>query len=272
MPNVSSVKTAARQPRKKSMRNWMVACAFVLAATFPLARSFAASETPSSNRETAPPFHVGETLNYRVEWSAFSDAATVQLSVPERRNLYGWPTWHFRGSVHTVGSARSVFQIDDQFDSYSDRSNFESRQFEEHLNKMGRQTDDVMHFAATGEDAKGPGPAVVVLPGTRDPLAMLYDLRTIDWQHTPEFRALVYDGKDMYQMRAHRDAADELVTVAAGQFSTSRISIQLFRYEREVEGLHFEIWLANDASKTPVLMRADLPFGNVRVELVSAVN
>lgn len=273
MAKLKSMKVARWQRSDKSKRNWVAAGAFAaLLAICPFARTFAVSAARASNVGNAVPFRAGENLNYRVEWSAFSNAATVQLSIPEQRNLYGWPSWHFRVTIHTVGSVRSLFEIDDQFDSYSDRSTFESRQFEEHLSELGRQKEDVMHFAATGEDAKGPGPMVVVLPGTRDPLAMLYNLRAIDWDHTPEFRAPVYDGKEMYEMRARRENADEPVTVAAGQFSTSRISIELFQYEREVEGMHFEVWLANDAAKRPVLMRADLPFGSIRVELVSVSN
>jgi len=273
MVGLKGMKLPRCQRSEESRRNWVAAGAFVvLLAICPFARTFAANAARTSNAENAAPFRVGETLNYRVEWSAFSNAATVQLSIPEQRNLYGWPTWHFRATTHTVGSVRSIFEIDDQFDSYSDRSTFESRQFEEHLSELGRAKEDVMHFAATGEDAKGPGPMVVVLPGTRDPLDMLYDLRAIDWDHTPEFRVPVYDGKNMYEIRARRDIANQPVTVAAGQFSTSRISIQLFQYERELDNLHFEVWLANDAAKTPVLMRADLPFGSVRVELISVTN
>ncbi len=266
-----------RQPRRSEtrQRKWILAAAGgVLLAVWPIARAFpggiaAASERRASIYESAVPFRVGEILDYRVAWAAFSNAATVELSVPERRDLYGWFTWHFRAAIHTVGSVRSLFQIDDQFDSYSDTSGFECRQFEEHLNEMGRKKDVVLHLAASGEDAKGPGPTVMVLPETRDPLATLYELRAIDWQRTPQFRAPVYDGKNMYELHAQRDDTNEAVTVAAGQFSTSRISIRLFQYQREVAGLHFEVWLTNDAARTPVLMRADLPFGNIRAELIS---
>jgi Protein of unknown function (DUF3108) len=216
------------------------------------------------------PFRTGELLTYRVEWAAFSSAATVELTVPERRNLYGWDTWHFRAAIHTLGSVRSLFEIDDQFDSYSDASTLESRQFEEHLSEMGRRENQIFHFAATGEQSRGPGPTIVVLPGTRDPLGALYDLRSVDWQRTPEFRAPVYDGKNLYVMSARREDANEAVTVAAGSFSTSQISIRLFQYQKEVVGLHFEVWLANDAARTPVLMRADLPLGNLRTELIAA--
>ncbi len=233
-----------------------------------------AAQVHAAVGQQAAPFQVGEVLNYRVEWSAFSNAAQVVLTIPERRNLYGWQTWHFRAAIHTLGSVRSLFEIDDQFDSYADATTFESRQFEEYLSELGRKETDVMRFVSSGqsstEDSRMPAPTVVVLPGTRDPLDALYDLRTVDWDRTPEFRAPVYDGKNMYQMVAHREDANEPVTTAAGQFSTSRIAIQVYQYERLVSAIHFEIWLANDATRAPVLMRADLPFGNLRVELTSA--
>lgn len=271
-------KQKATKQHGHAIRRAMLAGAFAVGlAILPIARAlprtFAAAVTRAPARRVAPvPFRVGEILQYRVEWSAFSNAASVKLSLPERRNLYGWDTWHFRAAIHTQSPVRSLFQIDDQFDSYSDTSSFESRQFEEHLNEMGRRKNDVMHFAATGEEQRGPGPMVVVLPETRDPLAALYNLRSVDWRRTPEFRAPVYDGKTMYEMQARKDGANEPVNVAAGHFATSRISVQLFRYEKEVAGIHFEIWLANNAARTPVVMRADLPFGHVRAELIKATN
>ncbi|MGA9882840.1 MAG: DUF3108 domain-containing protein [Candidatus Acidiferrales bacterium] len=256
-----------RSEEKLARKLGVVACGAVLAVSGAMA-----AMARGATQQQPVPFRVGEVLNYRVEWSAFSNAASVALSIPERRNLYGWEAWHFRAAIHTLGSVRSLFEVDDQFDSYSDAATLETRQFEEHLSELGRKEDDVLHFAATGEESRGPGPTVVVLPGTRDPLDVLYDLRAIDWDHTPEFRAPVYDGKNMYEMSARREDANEPVTVAAGQFSTSRISIQLYQYRRLVSGLHFEIWLANDAARTPVVMRADLPFGTIRVELISAKN
>jgi hypothetical protein len=236
----------------------------------PVVSTSAAGQLAATDQQQPVPFHAGEALNYRVEWAASSDAATVALTIPERRNLYGWQTWHFRAAIHTLGRVRSVFEIDDQFDSYSDVSTLECRQFEEHLSELGRQSDRVLRFATAGGESKGPGPTVVVLPGTRDPLDALYDLRAVDWDRTPEFHAQVYDGNNMYEMSARRDETNQPVSVAAGQFSTSRISIQLFQYRRLVAGLHFEIWLANDVARTPVILRADLPFGDVRAELVSA--
>lgn len=216
------------------------------------------------------PFAVGETLNYRVSWSMFSDAASIKMTIPERRDLFGWPTWHFRAAVHTVSPVRNLFALDDQFDSYTDAITLESHQLETHLNELGKIDDRVMHMAAAGREARGPGPVVVVRPGTRDALGGFYSLRAMNWQSNPEFSASVFDGSNIYDMRARCDAANETVKVPAGTFSTSRISISVFQYGKEVSAIHVVIWIADDKAHTPVVIQADLPFGSVRAELVSA--
>jgi hypothetical protein len=223
-------------------------------------------------QEPPMPFRVGETLTYRVAWAAFSDAASLQLAIPERRNFYGWATWHFRSVAHTVSPVRTLFSVDDQFDSYTDASTLESRRFEMHLDELGRKQDQALHFVVTGQASRAPGTAVIVPPGTRDPLGALYALRGVDWGRTPEFRAPVYDGRDLYEMRARRQGPKEAVTVAAGRFTASRIVIQVFQYEREVSAIHFLLWLADDAARTPVLMQAGLPFGNLRAELLAVAH
>lgn len=220
-------------------------------------------------KEASVPFLAGEALSYRVSWSAFSNAASVQLTIPERRDLFGWATWHFRAVAHTQGPVRSLFALDDQFDSYTDAINLESRQYETHLNENDRTEDAVLHFAPTGETSHAPPPLVAVQPGTRDPLGTLYALRAMNWS-VPEFRAPVYDGHDLYEISARRESSGEMVRVAAGSFSSSRIAIRVFRDGKEIPAIHFTMWLSDNAAKTPVILQAELPFGNVRAELAEA--
>ncbi|HXU22147.1 MAG TPA: DUF3108 domain-containing protein [Verrucomicrobiae bacterium] len=224
---------------------------------------------PEKANEPAMPFRVGEILSYRVAWAGFSNAASLQLSVPERRDLYGFQTWHFRVVTHTVSPVRRLFALDDQFDSYTDAATLESRQFETHLSEMGKIDDQVLHFSASGQPPHSPGPVVVVSPGTRDPLGVLYALRAQNWQHAPDLRTPVYDGRDLFDMRARCEALSEPVKVAAGNFSAARIAIHVFQYEKELSSIRFEIWIANDPARTPVVIEANLPFGSVRAELLT---
>lgn len=224
----------------------------------------------TASRGPAMAFHAGETLNYRVAWAAFSSAAAVQLTVPEQRNLFGWKTWHFRATAHTLSPVRSLFAVDDQFDSYSDEATLASHQYETHLSEMGRKQDQVLYLVSAGQPSRAPGPSVEVLAGTRDPLGAFYALRGVDWERTPEWRASVYDGRDVYEMSAKRESASETVMVAAGQRSASRVTIRVFQHGKELPSIHFSVWFTNDAVRTPLVIQAQLPFGSLHAELASA--
>src|SRR6202011_6378 len=140
----------------------------------------------------------------------------------------------FRASAHTLSPMRALVAVDDQFDSYTDAATLESRQYETYLNEMGQKQTEVFNFLAEGQPARGPAAGVVVTPGTRDPLGAAYALRGVDWQQTSEFRALVYDGHDVYDVRARLDAPAETLAVAAGELFGCETSLLFFRgAERE---------------------------------------
>ncbi|MGH9745169.1 MAG: DUF3108 domain-containing protein [Candidatus Acidiferrales bacterium] len=230
-----------------------------------------AKKSASTPSDVEMPFRIGEKLDYRVAWATFTNAASIQLTVPERRDLLGWGTWHFRASAHTLSPVRSLYALDDQFDSYTDTATLESRQYETYLNEMGKKQEQVMNFLPEGQSSRGNAAGIIVSPGTRDPLGALYALRGVDWDHATDFRVPVYDGRDVYELRARLEVPAETVAVAAGNYSVSRISVRLFQRGKEVDGTSFSASLAHDKARTPVLMQADLPFGSLRVELVSAV-
>jgi hypothetical protein len=238
--------------------------------TSPAVPGKAISVTKITSPEPPMPFRAGEILNYRVAWAIFPNAAALQMDVVERRNLLGWQTWHFRASAHSEAPARTLFEVDDQFDSYTDTTTLESHQYEMYLNEMGSRQNEVLHLIPVGQSSRGAVAPVLVQPGTRDPLGAFYTLRAVDWQRTPEFHAPVYDGSDLYEVRARQEAASEAVAVDAGNFQATKISLRLFEHGKEVPHTSFLAWFAHNAARTPVLVLAEMPVGNVRVELAAA--
>jgi hypothetical protein len=230
----------------------------------------AMSATKITSPEPAMPFRVGEILNYRVAWAIFPNAAALQMNVVERRNLLGWQTWHFRASAHSEAPARTFFEVDDQFDSYTDTNTLESHQYELYLSEMGSKQNEVLHLISVGQSSRGTVAPVLVQPGTRDPLGAFYALRAVNWQRTPEFHVPVYDGSDLYEVRARQESASEVVAVDAGNFQATKISLRLFEYGKQVPHTNFLVWFAHNAARTPVLVLAEMPVGSVRVELTAA--
>ena len=215
------------------------------------------------------PFRPGEILEYRVLFSKYAvNAAKIETTVVEQRNFFGHPAWHFRAIAHTMDTTRALFAIDDQFDSYTSAASLFSLQFEMYLHEQGKAQTNLYRMTTDGDPAPADATAVRVSPGTRDAISFLYNLRAADWQHTPELRVPVFDGRRLYDAVARMDTPQGSVSVPAGNFPAFRVVIRLFDHGRELTDTRLWLWITKDAAHTPVLVEAEIPFGTARIELM----
>jgi hypothetical protein len=209
----------------------------------------------------------GEVLEFTGSVAKVSNVASLRLVVNGRKELAGKDAWHLQAFAHTQNPLRMVFELDDQFDSYSAPGDFASVQYEMRLNERGQKVQSVQRMTATGRESAPAGASEArVLPGTRDPLGMMQYLRSVDWAKTPVVHGPVYDGHKLYEVRAQKIGSAE-VEVPAGKFSTATVDIKVFDDGAEMKDAHFTVYLAKDAARTPVLLEAVLPFAAARVEL-----
>jgi hypothetical protein len=247
------------------------------AADLPAVVSTSPPSTSTANKNAEPaadpglPLRRGEVLEYTANVSNLTNVANLKLQVGERKDFFGNNAWHLQAFAHTENPLRMVFELDDQFDSYSDAVTMTSLQYELHLNERGQRVDSVQRMTATGKEPAPPNATETrVLPGTRDPLGMLQYLRNVDWTKTAELRCPVYDGHKLYDVRAKLASAGEAVTVPAGSYKTSKIEVRVFENGLEMKDAHFTMYFANNVARTPVLLEAIMPFATARVELQRA--
>ncbi len=237
-----------------------------------------AVRTPSKTIEpgdrTAPadagtPLRLGEVLEFAADVANLSNVANLRLQIVDRRDFFGKTAWHLQAFARTENPLRMVFELDDQFDSYSDAATLSSLQYEMHLNERGQKQESIQRMTTTdAERATANGTLTRVLPGTRDPLGLMQYLRTVDWTKTHEVRGPVYDGHKLYDISAKLDGPAQNITVPAGTFSASKIEIRVFDAGAELKDAHFALYLASDAARTPVLLEAVMPFATARIALV----
>jgi hypothetical protein len=223
-----------------------------------------------ASAEPAPTLRMGETLEFAANVSQLnSTIATLRIVVGEQKTIAGKQAWHLQAFAHTEKPYRMIFELDDQFDSYSEPAALTSLQYEMHLSERGQKVDSVQRMLPSNKEAAPAGAtAARVLPGTRDPLGLLGYLRNVDWSKTPEVRSPVYDGRKLYDVRAVLRGRAEIVTVPAGKYNASKIEIHVMDNGAELKDAHFLLYLANDAARTPVLVEAVLPIATARVELM----
>jgi hypothetical protein len=214
----------------------------------------------------------GETLEYNANIPKLnSTVADLKIVAAEKTNTGGKGSWHLQAFAHTESPYRMVFELDDQFDSYSEAGSMTGLQYGMHLSERGQKVDSVERLLSSAGDPPPTGiSAARVLPGTRDPLGMLEYLRGVDWNRTPEVRGPVYDGHKLYDVRAAVVGKSAAVSVPAGNFNTTKIEIHVLDNGTEMKDAHFLLYLTNDSARLPVLMEAVLPVATARVELTKA--
>jgi hypothetical protein len=239
--------------------------------TAPAANGSAAAGAPKPAFNAAPATAFtpvsGEVLEFTGSVAKVSNVASLRLVVNGRKELAGKDAWHLQAFAHTQNPLRMVFELDDQFDSYSAPGDFASVQYEMRLSERGQKVQSVQRMTPTGREPATAGASEArVLPGTRDPLGMMQYLRSVDWTKTPVVHSPVFDGHKLYEVRAQKIGSAE-VEVPAGKFSTATVDIKVFDDGAEMKDAHFTVYLAKDAARTPVLLEAVLPFAAARVEL-----
>ena len=219
--------------------------------------------------DAGTPLRPGEVLEFSADVAKLSNVANLRLQIVERRNFFGKNAWHLQAFARTENPLRMMFELDDQFDSYSDAATLSSLQYEMHLNERGEKQESIQRMTTTGTE---PGAANAtqtrVVPGTRDPLGLMQYLRTVDWGKVREVQGPVYDGHKLYDVRASYAGAAASVDVPAGTFAASKIDLRVFEAGVELKDAHFTLYLADNPPRTPVLLEAVMPFATARVALV----
>lgn len=229
----------------------------------------AAAAGPFDGTEPGVQFHTGEVLEFAADVAKLSNVANLRLQILERRNFFGKNAWHLQAFAHTENPLRMMFELDDQFDSYSDSTNLASLQYEMRLSERGEKQESIQRMTSTGAEPAGTNATQTrVVPGTRDPLGLMQYLRTVNWMKTREVRGPVYDGHKLYDVRAAYDGAAGNIAVPAGTFAATKIDLRVFDSGAELKDAHFVLYLASDSAHTPVLLEAVMPFATARVALV----
>jgi uncharacterized protein DUF3108 len=219
------------------------------------------------------PLHPGEVLEFVADVSKLTNVANLRLRIVEQRSFFGQDAWHLQALAHTENPLRMVFELDDQFDSYSELSSLSSLQYEMHLNERGQKIESIQRMTTSGGDRSLRNVTETrVLPGTRDPLGLMQFLRTVDWPQARETRGPVYDGHKLYDVRASYQGKAADISVPAGTFSTSKIEVRVFEGGTELKDAHFVLYLAENGARTPVLLEAVMPFATARVALAQMRN
>jgi len=233
--------------------------------------------TPSSEEVMQLPrtphhaFKRGERLEYEVSYG-WLDAGEAIIEVKEDRRKIGE-----RSVMHVVGTGRSkgtfdwFFKVRDRYETYMDEEGVFPWIFVRDIHEGGFELEQYYTFDHLGKKVKtDKGKEFEVPLGVQDMISSFYRARALDMRN-------VKPG-DIFEMQAFVDnevwplkikfLRFESIEIDKGEFDCMVFVpvVQKGRIFKEEEDMM--VWVTNDDNKIPVMAKASVMVGSIKMELV----
>lgn len=223
---------------------------------------------PSINNKA---FQVGEKLRYRVTYG-FVDAGEAILEVKSTtKKGNGRDLLHMRGTGRTLGGFNAFYQVHDVYESYVDKKGIFPWFFVRRVDEGGYKLSQDYTFKHDKQKVNnGSGKEFNVPMAIQDMVSSFYYARTLDFKNMKvgdvvEFKCFMDD--EIWPLKI-KFVGDEVIHIRKGKFNCKKFVpvVQKGRYFESENDVNF--WVTNDENRIPILVRAKIPVGTVKLHLV----
>jgi hypothetical protein len=210
------------------------------------------------------PFQPGEKLTYIGNWNKIP-AGELTLEVLPIKTINGIESYHFAMITKTNTTVDFIYKIRDRQDSYVDAGMTHSI-FYKKLTESKHPRDVSINFDWTKQEATYTNfgkkkPPVKILPGTFDPLSLIYVIRLQNLKENSEINIPLTDGKNNIEIKAIV-GKKEVITIEGKQYNTVEItpdmkmSDTLKKVVKKKTPPQFIMWVTADEKRIPIKIRS----------------
>ncbi len=222
-----------------------------------------------------PSFGDGEWFQFKMSYSNFLKAGNATLTVTDTK-LGDKDVYHVVGKGWTTGMIKWFFKVEDQYESYFDKSTLMPYKFIRNINEGGYTKNIEIDFdqannKAYVNDKKHNEKSVIdTRPNIQDMVSTFYYLR--DNLHTDglkigdEVRIDMFFDKENYGFKL-KYLGEEVINTDFGKVESLKFRpyVMAGRVFKEEESL--TLWVSKDKNKVPLRIKADLAVGSLRADL-----
>ncbi|MCT4581752.1 MAG: DUF3108 domain-containing protein [Flavobacteriales bacterium] len=216
-------------------------------------------------------FQAGEKLTYRLHYGVI-DAAQATLEVKKvDRKISGRSLYRVIGKGKSIGSFNWFFKVDDRYESYIDEQGIFPWVFIRRVNEGGYKINQDYTFIQSKGKVKEGEKEYKAPTNVQDMISSYYYARTLDFSNAKkgdifEFDSFV-DG-EVYPLKI-KFLGREKVKIRKGKYNALKFSpvVQVDRIFKNEDDL--QVWISDDANKIPLLAKAKILFGSIKMELTA---
>ncbi len=245
----------------------------VLAGLIVLVHIVFSSPPQQPARKSSTHFRSGEELVYLLHYG-FINGGNATISLQERM-LDETPTFHARVFATTTGLTKSLFPVEDSYESYFDPESGLPYKAIRDISEGGYKYYNEVNFLPNDTCVYSQKSGKQVVPkGTLDMVSSLYFLRSINIDTLKKgdvVNFITYFSDEIFPFHL-RYKGEETVKTEFGKVRCHRFDpvVEPGRIFKSEDDMSF--WLTADENRIPVLIEFDLIVGSVKCELVQYKN
>ena len=217
-------------------------------------------------------FKPGERLVYRFTYGVF-DAGEAILSVDETKKMVrGRKLWRVRGIGRTISAFEWFYKVNDRYESYIDAKSIFPWIFVRRVDEGGYIIEqDYTFFQHKNVVDNGEGKKFTVPDMVQDMISAFYYARTLDYDNAvpgDKFLVNIFLDDELYPTEI-KYKGKEVVRTRNGKFRCLKFVpvVQEGRVFGSEEDL--TVWITDDKNRIPIMARANLKVGSVKMHLVA---
>lgn len=215
-------------------------------------------------------FQVGEILRYRVTYG-WMDAGEAILEIkPTTRTGENRTLFHAVGTGRTLGGFNAFYKVRDTYESYIDEKSIMPWFFKRDVNEGGYKINQSYVFRQNQNKVTIGEKAFDTPMGIQDMVSSFYRARTLNFDGMKpgqvfSFKCFMDD--EIFDLKI-KYVGDETIRIRKGKFRCHKFVpvVQTGRYFESEDDVNF--WITADDNKIPVLIKAKIPVGTVKMHLV----
>jgi hypothetical protein len=248
-------------------------CMFTASAQITKPKRVSLPSQPNFELEsrTQSAFGIGEKLTYRLHYG-FVDAgeATVEVKATDYQRL-GREMFHVVGTGRSLGAFNWFFKVRDRYESYMDQQSLMPWKFVRRIEEGSfKKAQDYTfhHNKAAVENGKG---QVFEIPvGAQDMISAFYYARTMDFSNArpgDQFSLQTFMDDEIYDLKI-KYIGKEVISLRSGDYRCMKFVpvVQEGRIFKDSEDL--QVWITDDKNKIPILAKASILVGSIKMEMV----
>jgi hypothetical protein len=220
-------------------------------------------------------FAHGEMLKYKLAYGIINAGEAVLTVNKSENKIQGREVLHMVGEGTSISAFDWFFKVRDRYETYMDEEGVFPWLFVRRINEGGyKKSQDYKFFQNKGTVTNQKDENYNVPPGVQDMLSAFYFARTMDFQNATkgqvfEFPAFV--DEEVYPIRM-KYVGKKTIKVGVGKFKclVFNPAVQEGRIFEDDDDL--TVYITDDENKIPVLAKAKILVGSIRMELTDYSN